>query len=191
MIVEITTLLLMHLKKLLASRDDIHLTIKTQIELDVSALVKYQGKSFDYVEKNTDYKRNLAYYEKADFSLAPSKWEGLGFALLESLYSGTPVITVDAPPMNEWVDHKKTGYVVPCYFPDLELPIEYKKDNPNGLNWVRAALCDPEEIINAVNWLTDNKQEIYRCFNEENPRTLERRKLQFIKTFRETLQSLQ
>ncbi len=177
--------------ELLEKRDDIELTIKTQVPLNVAKLEKFKAKNFHYIERNTGYKANLRYYTKADFSLAPSKWEGLGFALLESLYCGTPVITVDAPPMNEWVQHKKTGYIVPCHFPDLPLPIEYNRDNQLGLNWVRAALCEPGDIVKAVEWLADNKTSMYRDFNEENQKVLEQRKRDFIHTFTSTLNSLQ
>ncbi|MFH1710166.1 MAG: glycosyltransferase family 4 protein [bacterium] len=40
-------------------------------------------------------------------SVLPSKWEGIGIPFIESLSLGLPVITVKAPPMNEWV---KDGY---------------------------------------------------------------------------------
>lgn len=40
-------------------------------------------------------------YARGSVSLAPSRWEGLGLQLYEAQASGMPVITTDAPPMNE------------------------------------------------------------------------------------------
>ncbi len=171
----------------LAERPDIEFTLKTQVELDVSALNTYRGKNFSYICKNTNYKKNLGYYKNADFSLAPSKWEGVGFALLESLYCGTPVITTDAPPMNEWVQHKETGYLVKTRFPDVPLPIPYDRVNQNGLHWVKAAMCSTEDLAAGIIWLADKKESIYEGFNEKNRHILEQRKDKFIETFKNLL----
>ncbi|MBM4053781.1 MAG: glycosyltransferase [Planctomycetes bacterium] len=50
-------------------------------------------------------------YQEADVAVLPSKWEGLGLTFLESIACGLPIITVDAPPMNEFVIHRETGYL--------------------------------------------------------------------------------
>lgn len=50
--------------------------------------------------------RREALYETGDVLVQPSKAEGLGFAILEGMAAGMPVITTDYPPMNELVkDH--------------------------------------------------------------------------------------
>ena len=48
-------------------------------------------------------------YQSADVAVLPSKWEGLGLTFLESIGCGLPIITVDAPPMNEFVRDGETG----------------------------------------------------------------------------------
>jgi 1,2-diacylglycerol 3-alpha-glucosyltransferase len=48
-------------------------------------------------------------YHRGDVLVQPSRAEGLGLTILEGLASGLPVITTDAPAMNEWVDQGKTG----------------------------------------------------------------------------------
>ncbi|MBT8484920.1 MAG: glycosyltransferase, partial [Phycisphaerae bacterium] len=44
--------------------------------------------------------------------LAPSRWEGLGLHFFEALAFGMPIITNDAPPMNELVIDGDTGLLV-------------------------------------------------------------------------------
>lgn len=182
-----TRLVIDSFAEVLGEYDDIHLTIKTQIDLDLTPLSRVNPSHYTYVRKNTNYKKNLAYYRQSDFSLAPSKWEGLGFALLESLYNGTPVLTVDAPPMNEWVSHQQTGYLAPAYYPDLPLPIPYTRQNENGLNWVRAALCKQEDFIAGIVWLHENKTQLYQQFNQINADTLNARQTIFLDRFRAIL----
>jgi|GEM_PF-5712658 len=48
-------------------------------------------------------------YHRGDVLVQPSKAEGLGLTILEGLASGLPVITTDAPAMNEWVENEETG----------------------------------------------------------------------------------
>lgn len=45
--------------------------------------------------------------------LAPSRWEGLGLHFYEALAFGLPIVTNDAPPMNETVRHMDSGILVP------------------------------------------------------------------------------
>lgn len=174
--------------KVLGKRDDIEFLLKTQIELDISSLQAYKGKNFIYHHKNTSYKKNLVYYTKADFSIAPSKWEGVGFALLESLYNGTPVLTIDAPPMNQWVRHKILGYNVPAHFSDVNLPIKFDRDKLHlGLNWIKAAECNIDDLVDGIIWLANNKIDFYKTFNRENKATLDQRKEHFIKSWKSLL----
>ena len=51
-------------------------------------------------------------YHKGQILLFPSKLEGLGFLLLEGMSCGLPVITTDAPPMNEFVRNGENGFLV-------------------------------------------------------------------------------
>jgi len=50
-------------------------------------------------------------YQGADVAVLPSKWEGLGLTFLEAMGCGLPIITVDAPPMNEFVKDGETGFL--------------------------------------------------------------------------------
>lgn len=51
-----------------------------------------------------------ALYREADVVLLPSMWEGLGLCFMEALASGCAIVTVDAPPMSDYVTGGTTGY---------------------------------------------------------------------------------
>lgn len=56
----------------------------------------------DGIELDLSERTNPAtLYEGAEVALLPSKYEGVGLSLLEAQSCGLPVVTVDAPPMNE------------------------------------------------------------------------------------------
>jgi 1,2-diacylglycerol 3-alpha-glucosyltransferase len=74
---------------------------------------------------------HLRQFASCDVCLSPSRWEGLGLPLYEAMAFGMPVITNDAPPMNEVVRDGVNGVLVdsvpwgtagsgiPAYDPDL------------------------------------------------------------------------
>lgn len=70
----------------------------------------------------------ISLYQESDVVILPSMWEGLGLTFLEAIGCGLPIITVDAPPMNEFVYDRDTGYCVEAYastdYPDIFVPAE-------------------------------------------------------------------
>jgi glycosyltransferase involved in cell wall biosynthesis len=56
----------------------------------------------DNVELRPPPAGNDALYQQGDVCVQPSHWEGLGLALLECQAAGLPLVTTDAPPMNEY-----------------------------------------------------------------------------------------
>jgi len=63
------------------------------------------------IEKDLKMNDLIELYRSCHVSVLPSKWEGIGIPFIESLALGLPVITVDAPPMNEWVRDNFTGLI--------------------------------------------------------------------------------
>jgi glycosyltransferase involved in cell wall biosynthesis len=55
---------------------------------------------------------HMRLFAAADVCVAPSRWEGLGLHLYESMGLGLPVITNDAPPMNEVIRDGDNGLLV-------------------------------------------------------------------------------
>ncbi len=56
--------------------------------------------------------QHLRLFASADVCVAPSRWEGLGLHLYESMALGLPVITNDNPPMNEVIADGVNGLLV-------------------------------------------------------------------------------
>lgn len=67
--------------------------------------------SIQILHGNLPREQLIRLYQSADVAVLPSKWEGLGLTFLESLACGLPVVTVDAPPMNEFVRDGENGFV--------------------------------------------------------------------------------
>jgi glycosyltransferase involved in cell wall biosynthesis len=68
---------------------------------------------------------NRKLYEHGDVCVQPSHLEGLGLQLLECQAAGMPLVTTDAPPMNEhnpWVTVPVTGAETVFYGPDQPVP---------------------------------------------------------------------
>ena len=68
--------------------------------------------NIEIIEKNMTRTELINLYYKCDVVLLPSKWETVGLPILESLAAGKPVITSNAPPMNEFINEGLNGYLV-------------------------------------------------------------------------------
>lgn len=95
----------------------------------------YQGKikeeNIDVREENLVDMRDL--YKEGDLYLAPSKAEGLGLFLYECMACGIPIMTTDAPPMNEIV-------LDPKFL--IEVERELKPWGKGDGSWYQASLKD-------------------------------------------------
>ena len=67
--------------------------------------------NIELIEANLSRQEMIDLYYKADITVLPSKWETIGIPILESLAAGTPVITTNMPPMNEFIRNGLNGYV--------------------------------------------------------------------------------
>jgi glycosyltransferase involved in cell wall biosynthesis len=87
-----------------------------------------------------EHLRELASF---DVCIAPARWEGLGLPLYEAIAFGQPVITNDAPPMNEPITDGRNGLLVRSY--------------PNGTAKSGIAAVDPDidELRDAIERLAD------------------------------------
>jgi glycosyltransferase involved in cell wall biosynthesis len=72
-------------------------------------------------------------YNAADVMVVPSRYEGFGQTVSESLACGTPVVAFDATGPKDIVDHKQTGYLAEPYDPAALA---------TGVEWVLASERD-------------------------------------------------
>ncbi len=70
-----------------------------------------EGKNIKILSGTVPREEIVRMYQESDVTVLPSKWEGLGLTFFESISCGLPIITVDAPPMNEFVHNGKTGFL--------------------------------------------------------------------------------
>ena len=80
-------------------------------------------------------------YRSCHVSILPSKWEGIGIPFIESLCLGLPVITVDAPPMNEWVRNGFNG---------LRARVEKWEDRKDRQLLVKGALVNVNDLAKKI-----------------------------------------
>jgi len=88
-----------------APRDKMNLHVHTQKEGcagQAQGIIKTSG--------TVDNNQLIKYYAEGDITVLPSRWEGNGLPFMESLALGRPIVTVDAPPMNERVVDGVNGF---------------------------------------------------------------------------------
>ncbi len=93
---------------------DARLVVKGQVERELDVLergAKRDGR-VEVILDDLPTDEHMRLFAAADVCLAPSRWEGLGLHLYESMGLGLPVITNDAPPMNEVIRDGDNGLLV-------------------------------------------------------------------------------
>ncbi len=117
---------------------DFRLLFKAQVDQRGGGRMKFlkRAASFDprieLVLADLPTAEHLQLFADSDVCLAPARWEGLGLHLYEALAFGMPIVTNDAPPMNELVEDGFNGLLVgsrqdgvassgiPAYAPDAK-----------------------------------------------------------------------
>jgi len=61
------------------------------------------------IQPGMSFDRLALHFRSADLVIYPSYYEGQGLIPLEALASGTPVVTVDQPPLTEMIDSTVGG----------------------------------------------------------------------------------
>ena len=64
------------------------------------------------IDREVSNEQMRALLSEVDVTLFPSRFEGVGYPVLESLHAGVPVIATDAAPMNEIVEDERNGLLV-------------------------------------------------------------------------------
>jgi len=99
------------------------------------------------ITKNIELQKDfLKIMAGCDVCLIPSKWEGLGLSFMEAIAFSMPIITTDFAPMNEYVEHGKTGLLIRATT-DKRLP-----------NNLQIAEVSVQNFKNQMEWLSDRKR---------------------------------
>ena len=95
-------------------RDDARLVVKGQVERELETIERGARRDprVEVMIEDLPTDEHLRLFASADICVAPSRWEGLGLHLYESMALGLPVITNDNPPMNEVVRDGENGLLV-------------------------------------------------------------------------------
>ena len=128
----------------------LRLILKAQVRKRIKRVKQLIGgdRRVEVVVDDLPYEEHMKLFASSDVVLAPSRWEGLGLHLYESMGLGIPVITNDNPPMNEVIVDGANGLLVPG--------IEMAEAAPSGIpaydpdvDALRAAIervADPGEL---------------------------------------------
>ncbi len=93
---------------------DARLVVKGQVERELDRLDRGAKRDprVEVILDDLPTDEHMRLFAAADVCLAPSRWEGLGLHLYESMGLGLPVITNDAPPMNEVIRDGENGLLI-------------------------------------------------------------------------------
>jgi glycosyltransferase involved in cell wall biosynthesis len=103
-------------------RSDIRLTVRMQKEVSLPPF----DHRVEVVVGNFPSISEL--YSTGDICVQPSKMEGIGFMVLEPACAGLPVLTIDYPPMNEYIQQ-----------PELRCRTRWRKRKAFATQWIRHA----------------------------------------------------
>ncbi len=143
--------------------DDLRLLIKGQVERETEVLERGMARDprVEVILEDLPTDEHLRLFAASEICVAPSRWEGLGLHLYEAMALGLPVITNDAPPMNEVVRDGENGILVrsrrrgrassgiPAYLPvvrDLTRAIEQARE-PGALHQLRLGTARARERL--------------------------------------------
>ncbi len=78
------------------------------------------------------------WYSWCDCMCLPSRWEGFGVVFIEAAACGTPIITSDIAPMNEYLTHNASAYLVKEY------------ENPKAVAMAILRICEDDEYSKSI-----------------------------------------
>lgn len=87
-------------------------------------LDKYKCENIIYHIDNFNYQSIVNVYNKNDIFIHMGSHEGLGLGFFESLYCGTPILTMNWTPNNEIIQNYVNGWLINCTYSEI-----YDNDN--------------------------------------------------------------
>ena len=127
------------------------------------------------IDNHLSYTEILNLYNENHISIQISKHEGLGLGFFESCFMNTPVITLNAPPHNEVIQHGKNGWLLTCTVAKDEKP-----ENPFTI--IEQTQIDEQIIIAEIRKILSNTTEINNVIKNTKSYTETRHSYEQFKT---------
>ena len=123
--------------------------------LDISDIVTFTG--------SVNQEELPAYYSAADIFVLPSWYESFGLVALEAMSCGTPVVVSRVGGLKTFVEHGKTGYLVPWRCPEaFARSLETLLANPS----LRDAMgSEARDRALGMRW-ADMANKMLACYNQ-------------------------
>ena len=84
-----------------------------------------------HIQPGMSFEQLALHFRAADLVVYPSYYEGQGLIPLEALASGTPVVTVDQPPLTEMIDDEVGGLFTCGDHEDLARAVNHCLSHPD------------------------------------------------------------
>jgi len=125
------------------------------------------------IQEDLSHPEYISFLSEFDVNLAPSKFEGFGLTLLEALHANLPTLTMDISPLNEIVEHEKTGHCVKAEQVDIlrNQPI-YQTNREDLLKGFSELIRDRDHLNRMKRELPRSIKDSIRRFNEGMERSL-------------------
>jgi glycosyltransferase involved in cell wall biosynthesis len=137
----------------LEKRKDIELTITTLVQSSV--FVEGQlPPEITVIDTPLPREAIETLYAEHDVSIQVPSHEGLGLGFFESLQKLTPIISMNAAPHNEFIEHNISGILIDCQYMDID-------DNKHSI--VNAWDFQDEKLCNAI--FEINKDKVSQLIN--------------------------
>jgi hypothetical protein len=101
----------------------------------------YKCSNIHYHISHRSYKEIIDKYNENNISIHLGTHEGLGLGFYESLYTGTPILTLDWTPNNEIIKNNINGWILKC---------DHCKVNDNNNCIIKMASLKETDLINKV-----------------------------------------
>lgn len=126
-----------------AAPDDARLLLRSQVPRSAGEITGPSDPRLQIVQDDLPTAEHLGLLAGSSVMLAPSRWEGLGLHFFEAAAFGLPVITNEAPPMDELVHDGRNGLLVPS---------RVVGEAPSG---IPAVMADHGDLVDAIRRLCD------------------------------------
>ena len=126
---------------------------------------KHSCNNIKYYINNYSYHDIIDIYNKSDIFIHMGSHEGLGLGFFESIYAGTPVLTMNWVPNNEIIINNINGWLIDCNFTNL---------NDNDISLINMGIINEYNLKNKILEILNDKSNTLQIINNtiENKKTL-------------------